>query len=149
MMIEALPTSTNKIRTLAFLAICGLAAIGAAVTGIDDHPPGILLAYMAATAFVLAFVHPWRSARRFFSLLIASLLGVALFVLLNNVFAAIAHAPGTTGVLQVLLQALAVAAFVLATLVLPAAILVGAAGSLAMFMRSRWSTPGPTALPGE
>ena len=119
------------------LVICGLLAIAAAVVGIDDNPPGILLAYLAATAFVLAFVHPWRTARKFVYLLLASVLGLVLFIILNNVFAAVAHNPTTAGALQILLQGLAVAAFFLATLICPAAFIVGAVGSVAMFIRSR------------
>jgi len=117
--------------------ICGLSAIAAAAVGIDDNPPGILLAFLAATAFVLAFVHPWRTARQFRFLLYASILGLALFAILNNVFAAVAHNSATPGALQNLLQGLAVAAFFLATLICPAAFIVGAVGSLAMFIRSR------------
>jgi hypothetical protein len=58
-MIDAFSTSRNRIKTLILLAICGLSAIAAAAVGTDDNPPGILLAYLAATAFVLALVHPW------------------------------------------------------------------------------------------
>ena len=70
-MIGALSTPQNRIKTLILLVICGLLAIAAAAVGIDDNLPGILLAYLAATAFVLAFVHPWRSARKFMFLLLA------------------------------------------------------------------------------
>jgi hypothetical protein len=136
-MINAFSTPRNRIKTLILLVICGLLAIAAAVAGVDDNPPGILLAYLAATAFVLAFVHPWRTARQFRFLLYTSALGLVLFVILNNVFAAIAHSPATAGPLQNLLQGLAVAAFFLATLISPAAFIVGAVGSVAMFIRSR------------
>lgn len=136
-MIDAFSTPHNRIKTLILLVICGLSAIAAAAVGIDDNPPGILLAFLAATAFVLAFVHPWRTARQFRFLLLASVLGLALFVILNNVFAAVAHNSATTAALQNLLQGLAVAAFLLATLICPAAFIVGAVGSVAMFIRSR------------
>jgi len=136
-MIDAFSTPRNRIKTLILLMICGLSAIAAAAVGIDDNPPGILLAFLAATSFVLAFVHPWRTARQFRSLLYASVLGLALFVILNNVFAAVAHNSATAGALQILLQGLAVAAFFLATLISPAAFIVGAVGSVAMFIRSR------------
>ncbi len=118
-MIQAFSTP-HRTRTIIFLVICALCGIAAALVGIDDNPPGILLAFLAATAFVLAFVHPWRTARQFLFLLIASVIGLALFAILNNVIAAVAHALGTTGVLQKLLQGLAVAAFLLATLICPA-----------------------------
>ena len=136
-MSEALSIPHNRIRTLILLIICGLMAIAAAAVGIDDNPPGILLAFLAAIAFVLAFVHPWRTARPFSFLLTASVLGLVLFVILNNVFAAVAHDPATAGAFQKLLQGIAVAAFFLATLIFPAAFIVGAVGSVAMFIRSR------------
>ncbi len=136
-MIDAFSIPHYRIKTLILLVICGLSAIAAAVVGIDDNPPGILLAFLAATAFVLAFVHPWRTARQFRLLLYASVLGFALFAIVNNVFAAVAHNSATAGALQTLLQGLAVAAFFLATLICPAAFIVGAIGSVAMFIRSR------------
>ena len=136
-MIDTFSTPHNRIKTLILLLICGLSSIAAAAVGINDNPPGILLAFLAATAFVLAFVHPWRTARQFRFLLYASVLGIALFAILNNVFAAVAHNSVTAGALQNLLQGLAVAAFFLATLICPAAFIVGAVGSVAMFIRSR------------
>ena len=135
--MDVFSTPRNRIKTLILLVVCGLLAIAAAAVGIDDNPPGILLAFLAATAFVLAFVHPLRTARQFRLLLYASVLGLALFAILNNIFAAIAHNSATAGALQNLLQGFAVAAFFLATLICPAAFIVGAVGSVAMFIRSR------------
>ena len=85
-MIGALSTPHNRIRTLIFFVTCGLSAIAAAAVGIDDNPPGILLALLAATAFVLAFVHPWRTSRQFRSPLYTSALGSVVFGLLHIVF---------------------------------------------------------------
>src|SRR3990172_3939345 len=106
MMIDAFSTPHKRIKTLILLLICGLSAIAAAAIGINDNPPGILFALLAATAFVLAFVHPWRTARQFRFLLYSSVLGIALFAILNNVFAAVAHNPATAGALPKLLQRL-------------------------------------------
>lgn len=136
-MFDSFSIPRNRIKTLILLVICGLLAIAAAVVGINDNPPGILLSFLAATAFVLAFAHPWRTARQFRFLLYASVLGLALFVILNNVFAAVAHNSATAGSLQYLLQGFAVAAFFLGTLICPAAFIVGAVGSVAMFIRNR------------
>jgi drug/metabolite transporter (DMT)-like permease len=103
-LIDAFSTPHNRIKTLILLAICGLSAIAAAAVGIDDNPPGILLAFLAATAFVLAFVHPWRTARKFIFLLLASILGFVLFIILNIILDTVAQNPATTGALQDLLQ---------------------------------------------
>jgi hypothetical protein len=86
MMIAALSTRPNRNRSLALLGVCAACAIGAAALGIEDNPPGLLLAYLAATAFILAFAHPWRSPRPFLGLLGGSLLGFFAFVALDILF---------------------------------------------------------------
>jgi uncharacterized membrane protein (UPF0136 family) len=140
-MIEALSTPRNRIRTLILLVICGLLAIAAAVVGINDNPPGILLAFLAATAFVLAFIHPWRTARKFIFLLLASVLGFVLFVILNIVFDSVAQDPTTSSALKDLIQSPAIDALnLILAMICPAALIVGAVGSVTMFIRSRHQT---------
>ena len=137
-MIDAFSTQPNRIRTFTLLVICGLLAIAAAAVGIDDNLPGILLAYLAATAFVLAFVHPWRSARKFMFLLLASVLGFVLFVILNIIFDSVAQDPATSSALRDLMQSPAINALnLIIALIFPAAFIVGAVGSVAMFIRNR------------
>jgi len=68
-MIDAFSTRSNKIKTLILLVICGWSAIASVVLGIDDNPPGVLLALFAAIAFILAFSHTWRTTRKFIFLL--------------------------------------------------------------------------------
>lgn len=136
-MNSAFSTPGNRKKTLVLLALCGSFAIGAAALGIDDNPPGLLLAYLAAIAFVLAFAHPWRTARPFLLLLLASVIGVVLFIILNNLFAAVAHDPAVMGAFQKLVQGLAVLAFFLGTMIFPAGFIVGALGSVVMFIRNR------------
>lgn len=144
-MIDALSTPHNRIRTLILLAICGLSAIAAAVVGIDDNPPGILLAFLAATAFVLAFVHPWRTSRQFRHLLYASALGFVVFGLLHIVCEAIASNGGGLGLVQDLLNGAGAVFFLIAVLVCPPGMLVGAVGAVVMSIRNRGRrTPGPT-----
>ncbi len=136
-MLEALSTHRNRTLTFTFLAICCASATAAVVVGISDNPPGILLAFGAATALVLAFVHPWRTVKQFRGLLYASIISLPLLAILHNVFEAIASKSASAGVLQSLLQGLGVAAFVLVTLICPPAVLVGAVGSVVMFIRNR------------
>ena len=144
-MIDALSTPRNRIRTLIFLVISGLSAIAAAAVGIDDNPPGILLAFLAAIAFVLAFVHPWRTSRQFRRLLYASVLGFVVSVLFHNVFEAIASNLGSSGLVHDLFNGAGAVLFLIATLVCPSGLLVGAVGALIMFIRNRRrATPGPT-----
>lgn len=84
-MTDSLTSSQNKIRTQILLAVCGLLAIAAAAVGIDDNPPGVLPAYLAALAFVRAFVHPWRTAGQFRRLVYASVLGAVLLIVLAGI----------------------------------------------------------------
>jgi len=124
----------NRKMTLILLAMCGLLVIAAVVVGIDDNLPGILLAFLAATAFVLAFVHPWRTARKFMFLLLASILGLVLFIILNIILDTVAQNPANTGTLQDLLQSPVIDAFIIIiAMILSAAFIVGAVGSVAMF----------------
>jgi hypothetical protein len=122
---------------LIFLAICGAAAIAAALVGISDNPPGIFLALAAAAAFVLAFVHPWRTPEQFGRLLLASVLGFLLFVVLHNVFEALAGLAENSTVLHGLLEGLSVVAFLLATLLFPVAILVSVVALVIVLIRKR------------
>jgi len=137
-MTSAFSTPHDRKITLIFLAMCGLLAIAAVIVGIDDNPPGILLAFLAATAFVLAFVHPWRTVRQFMFLLLASVFGFALFVILNIILDTVAQNPANTGTLQNLLDSPAIEALsITIVMICPAAFIVGAVGSVAMFIRRR------------
>ena len=136
-MIEAFSAPRNRLKTVILLGICGLSGLAAGIAGIDDNPPGILLAFVAAIAFVLAFVHPWRIAKQFRSLLFASMIGIAISVVLNNLFALVAHDPSTAEALQFPMQGLAVTAFIFATLICPAAFIIGAVGWVVMYIRGR------------
>jgi len=136
-MIKALSTPRNRILTFVLLAICVVSAIIAIIVGISDNPPGIFLAYGAATAFIMAFVHPWRTAKPFRLLLYASVLSLVIFGILHNVFEGFASVAEVTGTLQTLLQVLGVTAFFIAILICPPAILIGAIGSIVMSIRNR------------
>ena len=137
-MIAAFSTPQNRIKTFVLLAVCGLLAIAAAAVGVDDNLPGVLLAFLAATAFVLAFVHPWRTAKKFVLLLLAAVLGFVLYIALNIVLDTAAQDPATAGALRHLLQSPVVEALsVIIAILCPAAFIVGAVGSVAMFIRNR------------
>jgi hypothetical protein len=137
-MISAFSTPHNRKLALILLAICGLLAIAAAVVGINDNLPGILLAFLAATAFVLAFVHPWQTAKKFVFLIFISVFGFVLFVILNIILDTATQNPATTGVLQNLLQSPVMDAFsIIIAMLCSAAFIVGTTGSVAMFIRKR------------
>lgn len=134
----AFSTPHNRKMTLILLTICGLLAIAAVVEGIEDNLPGILLAFLAATAFVLAFVHPLRTAKKFMLLILTSVLGFVLYTILNIILDTAAHDPATSSALQNLMQSAAVNAFsIIIIMICAAAFIVGAIGSVVTFIRSR------------
>ncbi len=54
--------------TVILLALAAVTAAGAVLVGIEENPPGIALAILAGTILVTAFVHHWRSPKRFLTL---------------------------------------------------------------------------------
>jgi energy-coupling factor transporter transmembrane protein EcfT len=137
-MTSAFSTPNNRITTLILLATCVLLAIAAVFVGIDDNLPGILFAFLAGIAFVLAFVHPWRNARKFLFLLLASMLSFVLFIILNIILDTFAQNPATTGALQDILESPISNAFsIIFIMICSAAFMVGAVGAIVMSIRSR------------
>ncbi len=137
-MFAAFSTPSNRNKSFILLAICGLLAIVAAAVGIDDNPPGILLAFLSATAFVLAFVHPWRNARKFMFLLLASVIVFVLFVILSIKLDIAAQDPATADGLRNLIESPVFNALnIIIIMICTAAFIVGAVGSVAMAIRNR------------
>ncbi len=123
--------------TLIFLAVFFLAGIASLAIGLDGNTPALVLALVAATALVLAFVHPLRRAREFKILVYASGLGFAVFVALHNLFDFAADATASVWPLDAILEALGGTAFLAAIFVCPPAFAIGLAGVLVMFFRGR------------
>ena len=140
-MLEAFSTPRNVIRTLILLAVCGLLAVAAGVLGIADNPPGLLSAFLSAGAFFLAFTHPWRTSRQFLHLLYASGLGIVVFAVLHNVFEAMAWRLSDSSLLHGFLGGLGGVFFLIAILVCPPGLLVGAIGAGVMSARKRNQPP--------
>jgi hypothetical protein len=64
--------------TVILVAVATVSAAGAVLVGIDDNPPGVALAVLAGSILVTAFVHHWRSPKRFLALCAISLLLVVI-----------------------------------------------------------------------
>jgi len=143
-MLEAFSTPRNRNRTFILLGISAVLVTAAAIVGISDNPPGLILTYLSAITLVVAFVHPWKASQQFRRLLYASGLGFIVFVILHNVFDALAAAAGASGLVGDLLEIAGAAFFVVATLLCPPGLLVGAVGAVVMSMRERHSRPGVT-----
>ena len=137
-MSAAFSTPGNRNKTFILLAICVLLAIAAVVVGIDDNPPGILLAFLAASAFVLAFVHPWRTAKKFLYLLLAAILGFVIYTILNIILDTSAQDPAASAGLQDLLDSPVFNALsIIIIMICAAAFIVGVIGAVAMALRNR------------
>jgi len=135
-MSEALSSPRNRLRTFVFLVSCILLAIAAAFVGIEDNPPGIFLAFLATIAFVLTFVHSWRTSKQFLRLLFTSVVGLVVFgALYIGLDISISNLEGT-GLMRDLLGALSALLFAV-LLVCPAGLLVGGIGALVMVIRNR------------
>ena len=111
-------------RMLLFLVICGALAAAAGVVGVDDNLVGSSLVWLSAIALVLAFVHPWRTSRRFLLLIGASVLGFVVFAILS---ASMENAGVFGGGVF----------FLLALFLCPAGLLVGIFGAVGTFATSR------------
>jgi hypothetical protein len=140
-MSETFSTPGSRTRSYLFFGICAILAIISIAIGIDDNPPGLLLAYLAGISLILAFVHPWRIARKFIYLLLASALGMVLFIILNIITDAIVQNPGASAALQDLIQSPAFEVInTVIVIIFPAAFLVAAVGAVVAFIRSRRQT---------
>jgi putative exporter of polyketide antibiotics len=54
--------------TVILVVLAAVSAAGAVLVGIEENPPGIALAMLAGAILVTAFVHHWRSPKRFLTL---------------------------------------------------------------------------------
>jgi hypothetical protein len=127
----SLRKDAHKPRRLTLvLLVAGFAFLAASlVIGIGDNPPGLVLVYLAVSAWIVAFAHRWRRVKSFLILLAASLVGFPLSVVLHNVFYALAEVVSDVVGLSQALGFLEVVFFLLALLVCPSGALIGAVGT--------------------
>jgi hypothetical protein len=137
--LASLATPQNRRITQLLSAAAGVLLLAGLLVGVSDNPPGIVLVSLASVAIVAAAVHPWRAPKPFIVLLVASILGFVVMAMLHNLLGGVAGLMSEGNVLRLLLQGVGVAAFFLAVLILPAAVLVGAGGAIIMFLRDRWA----------
>lgn len=133
-MIAALAIQRNRTISIVFLVICVVLAASAMIIGINDNPPGIFLAFGAVAALILAIIHPWRTGKQFLFFLLSGIIAFVLFAVLHNVFHGLADMAENQRILQIALQVLSVASFLIAVLICPPAIVIGAVGSIAVLI---------------
>jgi hypothetical protein len=136
-MFEALSTPLNRHRTYLLLALCTALAIVSGVIGISDNPPGLLFAFLSAAALLLAFAHPWRTSKQFRRLFYLSGLAFIVFAILHNLLDVLGTRVGHPGLVQGLLNGAGVIFFLVAVLLCPPGLLVGAVGAVIMSWRAR------------
>lgn len=120
-----------------FIAAAVVAFAAALVVGIADNILGLVLLNAACFAVVAALTLGWTRPRPFLFLVAAGVVGFPVFVLLHNAFYGLSLATGGVPLLPAVSDALGAAAFMLAVLACPAALVVGAAGALATWFRGR------------
>jgi hypothetical protein len=123
--------------TVILLVLATVSAAGAVLVGIDDNLLGVALAMLAGSILVTAFVHHWRSPKRF---LVLSAISLCLIVILGGACIAIdisltgGHVPESVApAFESTGNALALAT---AFLVVPS-VFVGLAGALAVRLTGR------------
>jgi hypothetical protein len=146
-MLSSVATPQNRRITLLLSATAGALVLAGLLVGVSDNPPGILLMALASVAVVVAAVHPWRAPKPFVTLCLASVLGFVALVVIHNLLHGVAGLMSDGNVMRLLVQGVGVAAFLVAILVLPAAVLVGAGGALVMFIRNRLGITRSSAPP--
>lgn len=123
-----------KRSTLIFLVGSAVTLAAALLVGVSDNPPGVILMYLAIAGFTLAFVHRWKSTKRFVILLVASLIGFPLAAVLHNAFYGLGElAPAIKPATDVL----HVTFFLIAVLFCPVGVVIGAVGSLVTWWHRR------------
>ena len=108
--------------------------------------PGQLV-YLAVSAWIVTFAHRWRRVKTFLILLVASLVGFPLSVVLHNVFYALAEVTSDVVGLSQALGFLEVAFFLIAVLVCPPGVLIGAVGSVVLALARFWKEQSSDELP--
>jgi D-alanyl-lipoteichoic acid acyltransferase DltB (MBOAT superfamily) len=143
--IEAFSTPKDQKRTLLLLAACGTLVAAAGAAGIDDNPLGVALAFLSANSLVLAFVHPWRTSKQFWRLIIASGLGFFVFAALSNLLEAAASKVGVVGSSEGFFDGVGATFFLIAILLCPAGLMLGIIGTAITSRRERQSQEDPPA----
>lgn len=110
------------------LAISIISLITAFIIGVADNLPGILLLFLGIIVLIIAFVHHWREKRKFKFLFIFSLLGIPIFIVLHNLLYGLSKMSVDSTILFNLLGILSGISFIMALIICPVGLLIGALG---------------------
>jgi len=129
-------TKARKV-SLVLAATSIVCLVAAFLVGISDNRLGITLCYMATTIFTLALVHSWRRTRNFLILFGAGLVGFPVFAVLHNVFYALAEIAKDVAIVHHSMEFLHAAFFIIAIMVCPPAVGIGAVGGVVVAVLHR------------
>ena len=105
--------------------------------GISDNPPGILLCYLGIISLILIFSHHWSETKKFNILLLCSIIGFPVSVVLHNLLYGLGKMFAANPLLSQMFESLHVSFFIIAILICPPGILIGAAGSLVLHIQKK------------
>ncbi len=125
--------------TYFFLSFGIMSFVIAFLIGISDNTPGVLLCYLGFMAMLLAWTHRWRSIKKYLILIAVSVIGFPIAVTLHNLFYALAEMSDKIVVINQLFNVLSVTFFIIAVLVCPPGLVLGAVGSILMLFVKRKS----------
>lgn len=124
----------NRKKELILLGILFVLCIaGAGIIGVSDNPPGIALAFIAVLIPFFAWTRIWKSPKSFLKLAGFSLSGFVVFVILHNLFYAIAKMTEAALIIW-LSNVVSVASFLIAVLICPVGIGVGLVGAVILLV---------------
>jgi hypothetical protein len=137
MLVKLLKLIKSRKETVALLAVFLALLIAALLVGFKDNIPGIVLSYLAAIVLVFLLTLNWHEVRKFLILLGASIAGFLVFLWLNNAFSALGGTTGDSTILSSLLEFVRVVFFYIIVFICPVCWVVGAGGSVMMFIRRK------------
>jgi len=120
----------QKSRRLSYLFLLAgfvLFAFGM-FSSLADSFGGTFLTYAGIFVLVLAHVHHWRSKRKFFILMLVSIIGIPVFKLLENIFETLAKQTSQNAYLSEMFNSFSALFFILAVLIFPAVLLIAIIG---------------------
>lgn len=115
---------------------CAL-VISAILVGVDDTVPFMVLCYLAAITLVIVLTRTWKKPRKFLILMGSSVIAFFSFVVLHNLFYALAIITIDTAALSYSMGVIGIVFFLISLFLCPAAFLVGAVGSVVFAIRGK------------
>lgn len=137
-LISMIQAQIKRQGTKTLLATGAILILLAILIGIADNPPGIILTYGGVFFVFLAFVHHWREAGVYGTLLAVAVVSFPVLILLHNIFDTLVDKTGGIPVLDQLLFGFSVIFFLGAVFVAPVGIVIGVILGLYYLIRSNF-----------